>query len=198
MQDLTTFSDHVIETEYPILYDAEAMKFEWVNAETLLEAAIDDQQAYAERRVIDFRVTVEPSLRIFVDRFWFRIMLGHLLNNAIKYSRQAQDGWLRWIGVKAELANDVEVHISIENFGLGILDSEIDRIFVPYTNVEHKGKFRDRSGHRRGLYEAKKIAVAHGGRIRVNSRHHSGGPVRPENINWCITMFTVVMPVHNE
>jgi signal transduction histidine kinase len=184
----------VVHAEEPILYDPGRMNSEEIGPWSVIEAAIEDQAAYAEEREIEIRPEMSILLTVRVDPFWFRIMLGHLLNNAIKYSRQAQDGRLRWITVAAERVGD-KLCIYIENFGLGILREDMERIFEPGVTASEKGFFRTRSGHKRGLYEARRIALAHGGTIEVVSRHHTGSQVQPANIEECITTFIVRVPL---
>lgn len=191
--DLATMTK-IVHATTPVLYNPDHMKFEVIDPWLAIEAAIEDQAAYAEMREIEIRRMINTLPAIRVDEFWFRNMLNHILNNAIKYSRQGEDGRLRSITINAENIKD-KVCVFIENFGLGILEGEKELIFSLHNKTSTKDLFKTSPGQGRGLYDAKRIAQANRCTIDVESRHHRGGPVRPENIETCITKFTVSVPI---
>jgi len=191
-EDLAFLSKFVYR-DTPTLYDSDKMHFDSVSPLVLIEAAIEGQLAYAEERNVTFRSTSSGIVPIRADPFWFRIMLGHLFNNAIKYSRERLTDKDRWISVRAERDGN-SVSIFIENFGLGILEEDLARIFEPRVDAR-RGLFQFRAGSGRGLFEARRIAYAHGGTISASSRHYTGAEVLKGNIEECITTFVASVPI---
>lgn len=191
-EDLFYLSKFVYE-DTPTFYDSDKMQFERVSSLVLIEAAIESQAAYAEKKGIVFRIKNSKLAPVKVDPFWYRIMLGHLINNAIKYSRGKRPDNERWISIHAERSGNF-VWAYIENFGLGILKEDLERIFEARVDAR-RGLFQYRTGSGRGLFEARRIAYAHGGTITVISKHHTGGEVRKEDIEECLTTVGVSVPV---
>jgi signal transduction histidine kinase len=97
--------------------------------------------------------------------------IQNLVSNAMKYS-----GASRWIGLSVEsaaAADREEVRIAVSDRGLGIAPSELERIFEPF----YRGKevmAAQIHGNGLGLSLVKHIAVAHGGRVSVESKVGQG------------------------
>ena len=104
---------------------------------------------------------------VFGDRDRIGQVLINLLNNAIKYSPQA-DKVL--ISVTKE---DHHVLVSIQDFGIGIAQEHQDKIFERFyqvTDLEEKTY----PGLGIGLYISYKIIKRHGGQMRVESEKNKG------------------------
>ena len=93
-----------------------------------------------------------------------RQTLTNLLDNAAKYSYRAEE-----VHVSLRETNG-EIVIVVENYGVGIPQSDIERIFQPY----YRSTVPDRRGTRRGsglgltiVQEA--VEQVHGGLVRVES-----------------------------
>jgi signal transduction histidine kinase len=110
-----------------------------------------------------------PNGRALVsaDRDHLEQVLSNLIGNAIKYS---PGGGPVTVAVAPE---DAEVRVSVRDRGLGIPDSEIDKIFGLFYRSEERTS-RDIGGMGLGLYIAREIVARHGGRIWVESRHGEG------------------------
>ena len=98
------------------------------------------------------------------DRLRLEQIVTNLLANAIKYGAGKP--------IEVEVAADAaRVQIVVRDFGIGVAEEDIARIFGPFeraVSVRHFG------GLGLGLYVTRQIAEAHGGRIRVASRLQSG------------------------
>jgi signal transduction histidine kinase len=138
------------------------------NIERLMTATlVDNNVSYSSR--------VEPAdLVVFADPELIEHALINLFHNAI-------DAVAKTTGPRVEitsrLLNERQVGISVTDNGCGVATESVDQIFVPFFSTKPGG-----SGI--GLSLARQIALAHGGRIDVESRH-SGGSV-----------FTLTLPVN--
>ncbi len=97
--------------------------------------------------------------RVFVDgdEFFTERVLDNLISNAIKYSRQR-------IGVDVSQDNDVTT-VCISDDGQGIPARFHGEIFQPYSDVDQT----EQTGYRLGLYTARRLVEAQGGRIGFES-----------------------------
>jgi signal transduction histidine kinase len=106
-----------------------------------------------------------PTIRI--DEAAVGRALGNLLDNAIKYS-----GASRRILVTLA-AEDGELVVAVTDFGIGIPREEHGRIFDRFHRVS-TGLVHDVKGSGLGLAIVKHIALAHGGRVTVESNPGRG------------------------
>lgn len=99
-----------------------------------------------------------------LDVFRFDQVLHNILNNAIKYAPESS------VVVKVERIN-AEVLVSINDHGRGIEEKDIHKIF---NRFERAASRNDPTGLGLGLYIAREIVGAHGGRIWVESNVGQG------------------------
>ncbi len=96
------------------------------------------------------------------DRRAVRRILSNLLTNALKYSPPSCR-----IRVTGELAGDMAT-IEIDDEGIGLLPEELDVLFRRYGRTDD-ARSRGLPGLGLGLYASQGLAVAHGGRIVLES-----------------------------
>jgi two-component system phosphate regulon sensor histidine kinase PhoR len=102
------------------------------------------------------------DLPIYTDRVKVEQILAHLIENAIKYSADGTD-------VRAHVVPDENtVRIDVADAGIGIYSGDLERIFEPFTQVDSTST-REGGGTGIGLYVARTLADALGGRIEVES-----------------------------
>ncbi len=101
------------------------------------------------------------------DAVRLRQVIDNLLGNAIKYS---PDGGRITVG---GLADTTEVTLFVRDEGIGIKESDQERVFDRFYRVEDKLSRRTQ-GTGLGLYLAKAVIEAHGGRIWVASEPGHG------------------------
>ena len=105
------------------------------------------------------------STDLFIDEKLGRNIFVNLLSNAIKFSPNADE-----VKVEMSLEKDYTI-ISVIDFGIGILESEIKNIFTPFT----RGKNVDLiQGTGLGLSIVKEALEAMEGKIIVNSTLGNG------------------------
>lgn len=108
-------------------------------------------------------VTEAGSLpKIFVDPVRFDQILGNLIGNAVKHGHKHGE-----IRVHAE-QHDGEVEICVSNQGKGIEPEELSRIFTRFQRSK-AARGSGVPGLGLGLYIAKGLVEAHGGRMWVES-----------------------------
>lgn len=104
------------------------------------------------------RLEIEPGLRAFADRTLLRIVLENLIDNAFKYSQQAN-------------APVVEVGrepggFYVRDNGIGIDLAYADKLFMPFQRLSRDPEF---IGTGMGLANVKRIVDRHQGCVKVTS-----------------------------
>jgi signal transduction histidine kinase len=126
----------------------------------------------------NIQIRVEPPEGmplLDADRDKIKQVLLNLLSNAIKYNRPNGTVMLR-----AELIEDKEIALYIQDTGLGIPDESLPHLFEKFFRVrEHESRV---AGTGLGLSICKQIVNGHGGRIEVKSKIGVG------------TVFSVFLP----
>jgi signal transduction histidine kinase len=142
----------------------EAGKFRVVFADRDLGKTVDDIvesfAPLAAAKHVSLEVErIEAPLFAAFDHQRVQQAIGNLVNNALKYTPEG--GRLE---VRGERKGD-EVWFTVADDGPGIAADRLDTIFERFS----QGTRPDRRGLGLGLYIAKKIVEAHGGRIWVES-----------------------------
>lgn len=130
---------------------------------SLVEDVVRVENMLAQQKEIRIDVVradaVEPLL---LDEHKMRQVLDNLLSNAVKFSHR---------GAKVDVTlvrGDGEVHVIVEDRGVGIPAGEIDRLFQPFQKTGARPTGGERSTGL-GLAIVRNIVEAHGGRIWVES-----------------------------
>lgn len=120
----------------------------------------------------------ESAIVAVVDRDRVGQAVRNLLDNAVKYSvAQGAIETCVW-------RDDVNVYISVSDYGAGIPEEEMKRIFEPFIRLERQAG--DVSGSGLGLFITRGVIGAHGGSLAVQNR----GGKRAHG-----AMFTVTLPL---
>jgi two-component system phosphate regulon sensor histidine kinase PhoR len=105
--------------------------------------------------------------KVMVDRARIAQALESLLSNAFKYS---PDGGRVELGAQRE---GDDLVLWVRDRGIGMDAAQVAAIFDRFTQVDHSST-RSFGGLGLGLYTARQIAEAHGGRIEVESEPGEG------------------------
>jgi len=139
-----------------------------VDLEALAQDAI--QALEPERLAAGVAITLsadKQAAEVLGDASALRRALLNLLSNAIKYGRRGGD-------VEVSLAREgEEVLIVVADRGIGIPESERERIFEPFFRGREAVLAQIR-GNGLGLSLVRRIAAAHGGSVSVSSVHGEG------------------------
>lgn len=132
---------------------------------SLVQHSVGAERQVAEDR--EYRISVEPGLMLDADPDWIDQVIRNLVHNAVKYtpaglpievSARGLDGW---------------VEIAVRDFGPGIDEADLPYVFERF----HRASSARRSnapGMGLGLYLARVVVEAHGGRIWIE-RPDDGG-----------------------
>ncbi|GMU59982.1 MAG: hypothetical protein AMXMBFR34_17450 [Myxococcaceae bacterium] len=139
----------------------------------LVDAAVAAFRAQHMDAAMDFQVEVADRLpRLFVDRAALGGALLNLLQNAFKYTQKDD----KKIALRVR-QDDGHVVFEVQDNGIGIPRGEQRKIFERFYRVDNLLS-RDTEGSGLGLAIAQRIALAHGGRISVESAPHRGSTFR--------------------
>lgn len=111
----------------------------------------------------------EDSLPIHADELKIKQVIIILLDNAIKYSNDKIDVFLK--------KEQQKVTIHIKDYGIGIPQDELLNIFERFYRVD-KVRSRETGGSGLGLYIAKSIMELHNGEVHITSIEGAGTDVK--------------------
>jgi two-component system, OmpR family, phosphate regulon sensor histidine kinase PhoR len=145
----------------------------------VIRTAVQVLEAKAEEKKIRIDFKSEGSLSAEMDSTLIEQAVVNLLDNALKYSSPGSA-----IEVHAKEKNGV-VQISIRDYGIGIENEHLSRIFERFYRVD-KARSRKLGGTGLGLSIVKHIIQAHDGKVTVESSPGKG------------STFTIHFPVKRE
>lgn len=133
-------------------------RLEPVDPAALLAEVVEAVRQPAAARDVALDVEVEEGLEpVPVDRPQMRVALVNLASNAVRHSPAGARVVLRAAGAGAD------VRFEVDDAGPGVPAADRERIFEPFVRgAEEAGE-----GAGLGLYIAREVARAHGGRIGV-------------------------------
>ena len=133
----------------------------------VLESAVDLCRPKAEQKNITIQLDCPADLQAPRNAALLEQAVVNLLDNAIQYSAESQQ-------VRVQAAQEgQEVVIRVQDHGCGIPPEHLDRIFERFYRVD-KARSRKLGGTGLGLAIVKHIALAHGGRVAVQSQVGQG------------------------
>ena len=136
-----------------------------VEVATLIEEVVVLFQPLAAQKTIRLEKKVSPEARaVTCDRDRIVQVLSNLLNNAIKFT--GEGGIVR---VEVDLLQE-QVRFQVKDTGCGIPADQIPHVFERFWQAKH----RQYLGAGLGLYIAKNIVDAHGGKIGLESKEGEG------------------------
>jgi len=141
---------------------------EEISAEEVLQRAVEGARERADRKGLRLAIEAPPQdLRVRADRRAIDMVVGNLVDNAIKYTPTGGA-----VTVSAQQA-DGAVRFVVRDSGPGIEEQHLARIFERFYRVD-SGRSRDIGGTGLGLAIAKHVAQQSGGDVGVESRPGAG------------------------
>ncbi|RKX27643.1 MAG: PAS domain-containing sensor histidine kinase [Candidatus Zixiibacteriota bacterium] len=120
---------------------------------------------------VNISSSCDPNLEVHMNRGPLEQAITNLIDNAIKYSNRGST-----VDVEVTLSGD-EIVISVQDQGTGIAAEHLPRLFERFYRVD-TGRSRDVGGTGLGLAIVKHVAVAHQGRVSVDSSPGKGSSFR--------------------
>ncbi len=144
------------------LLEAGSLKHRFVETDLrqITDSAVKDQQITTRRHTLT--VKGPESVPIWADPTRLKQVLNNLLSNAIKYSPQGGN-----IEVRLRTnPGDGTALIYVRDYGIGILPSDVPKLFDRFTRIERKETMTI-PGSGLGLYIAHHIIKAHRGSLSL-------------------------------
>lgn len=131
-----------------------------ISVDEIVEQAVSQAQVNADDRKIELLLGPKSETTVTGDRNQLVMAVHNLIENAINYSED---------GTKVSINREIEdgiVNISVIDQGIGISESDIERIFERFYRVD-QARSRETGGTGLGLAIVKHVALNHGGDIAV-------------------------------
>ena len=128
----------------------------------------DDLQSRAKEKDVKVENQVPPGMMVRADGERFQQVLFNLVENAIKYGKQAGH-----VIVGARAAPPKKIEVWVQDDGPGIPPESKDRVFERFYRVD-RARSRETGGTGLGLAIVKHIVQAHGGEVGLKSELGKG------------------------
>jgi len=168
-------------TELLDLVKPKESKFEFHDLNVLIDKMILLVSPQSNAKKINVIRQLDPEIgQIWIDPEKMKQVFLNLLSNAVEFTPEG--GKIR-ISTKNLLQKGGvrNIQIEIKDNGVGIPQSNIDKIFDPYFTTKHRSNMHDGTGL--GLFIAHQNMQDHGGTIEVKSKMDEG------------TVFILTLPV---
>jgi two-component system, OmpR family, phosphate regulon sensor histidine kinase PhoR len=149
---------------------------ETIQLRSLVEDVVASLSASAADRNISVENQVADRARVIADPHRLMQMLTNLIDNAIKFNRDAGT-------ITIQFEHGDRDRITVADTGEGIPGQHLDRLFERFYRVD-RARSRELGGTGLGLAIVKHLAKAHGGEVMVSSRVGEG------------TQFTIELPAN--
>lgn len=147
-----------------------------------LRALIDETMILLEREMNKYRISVEMNLEEVPAIPVIGNQLQQVLLNLMINARQAMSEGGRLLVGLTDKVEQGYVALSIRDYGTGMSQEHLRRIFEPYYSTKNGPDESGKGGTGLGLSACKNIIETHGGKIRVESTVGAG------------TCFTILLP----
>ncbi len=166
-ENLITIIDEMI--DYAYMKSEDEIKFDKteINIKDIINANVDIFINRANQKNINFIVSSQKGLKLFINRDLLNIILSNLITNAIKYSLNGSK-----IIINADEQNN-KIHFLVKDFGIGINPEELNNIFDEFYRTR-KAREMERDGTGLGLSIIKKAVDALNGTVNVYSEVDEG------------------------
>lgn len=186
LKSATHYADYMLENLL-IWADTEQLNnrksSEIVSVKELISKIVDGLTPLANEKNINLLNCIEDEILVKADFYTLWIVVNNLIVNSIKFSNSGQD-----IIITA-LENSGKIQIDIIDFGIGIPESILDKIFLPDLEKNRPGTNYEK-GTGIGLILCKRLIESQYGSIRVKSEPDRGSI-------FSLELPTVEIPVHS-
>jgi PAS domain S-box-containing protein len=133
----------------------------------LITEVLADYEPIFSMRKQKTSLELDPNVTLDIDRKEMSLVIANIIENASKYSPEKSQ-----IDIKTYRKGSRAL-IEVSDRGVGILESDLDRIFDKFTRINNT--ISDTvNGSGLGLYWVKRIVMLHNGTIAIKSTINSG------------------------
>lgn len=157
--------------------DFEEINIEEFEFSALIKQIMSGLRIQFEKKKVDFILTGNQKVLLKSDKYKLSQAIYNILTNAYKFTEANGK-----VTVLYQVISD-QLHVSIEDTGIGISDKEITKIFDAY---HRSAKGSDSRGEGIGLYVAKENISRLKGIINVESKPQKG------------SKFTIILPLSQD
>lgn len=169
---LGVLTDNLLQLSRTEKISEEKKEYKDLNLRKTLEAIIAIFSSIATRKKILVEKDIQiDTIKTTISEEWLRTVVGNLVDNAIKYSK---DGTR--VLIEASLINK-RLIISIKDSGIGIPKEDIENIFRRFYRVD-KSRNKKIEGNGLGLAIVKNMVSSINGKIEVESEVNNGTTMR--------------------
>lgn len=156
------------------------LKKDKVKIVEVLDEVVEDLTQAAQKKNLKLTVQkpTEAIEEMFFDRDKIHDVMMNLVDNSIKYTQKG------WVNVRLNRSKSL-ISFEVRDSGIGIDPDEIDKLFHKFSRAEAVSRIHT-GGSGLGLFIAKKIIEAHGGRIWAESPGEGKG-----------STFTFTLPIES-
>ncbi|HEX3874086.1 MAG TPA: ATP-binding protein [Solirubrobacteraceae bacterium] len=147
----------------------------------LVEDFVTQHRLAAPDGVVQLRASIDPRLapRHEVDPVRLRQVLGNLVGNALKFTREGSVSVLVEVSAEAEPGTVQDVSLIVEDTGIGVSATDQRRLFEPFEQASSDSA-RNGGGTGLGLVICRQLVDAMGGRVEMTSQLGQGTTMRVE------------------
>lgn len=138
-----------------------------VNVISLIHEVNQEHKRFYIRNKVYPVMKAEQEYRVETDEKWLYFILTQLIQNAVKYSTGKADKIEISVGRIYGIT-----HVEVRDFGVGIPQADITRLFDAFFTGENGRKFRESTGM--GLFLVKEVADYLGHEVSVESELGEG------------------------
>jgi signal transduction histidine kinase len=147
-----------------------------INLKSLVENIIQENSVRLSADNISFEINISDNINLKGSEELFSILFRNLLNNSIDAIRE-NSSTNNLIQIDAKIIDDVKILILWKDTGIGIPESDYDKVFKPFYTT------KPTTGSGLGLSIVKRIVEKYKGEIKLESETGK------------YTQFTVVFPL---
>ena len=136
-------------------------------------------QEVVAHKELELHVQIDDNMpaTIDTDADWLNKIVSNLINNAIKFTEQGR------LSISVTKAGDEHWQLSVQDTGVGIPETALDRILEPFWQVDGSSTRQANRGVGLGLAIVNRFVKLLGGSLKIDSTVGEG------------TTFTVTFPL---
>jgi signal transduction histidine kinase len=144
--------------------------------EILIDSVIEELRGYAKKKGLRlvYKKPEKPLPKIMYDNEKLRQVLMNLIDNAIKYTKKGA------VAISLKKKGD-SAEFSVSDSGIGIREEDLPNLFKKFSRGTGTSLIHT-EGTGLGLYVARQIIEAHGGKVRVESKGEGKGSLFVVNL----------------